>query len=294
MRIGVVIVNFNSSKLVNNLVNDIKDFASVEKIVIVDNASKDEDYEILKSIKSDKIVILKNETNLGYGYGNNVGVKYIIANTSIDKVIIANPDIRFLSENGIVKMYDFLEENKDYSIVTLKADSVDQNRYKKNLNAWRLPTFWNDLLKFGLIYNHFYNPKYQIKDFIDFDKLDVEVVEGCMFMINVEDFDSIGMYDERMFLYGEEALLGYKLKVLNKKSCLLLDESFQHNHVYSTTNTQIKSIFKKRSILFNSKKIVWNYYNIGILKKMISNIYYALSNLEYLIYVLIKKVFRIR
>jgi hypothetical protein len=51
--------------------------------VVVDNASPNNDYEVLKEKFSDKpsIVVLKSPKNGGFAYGKNLGVKYVVGSS---------------------------------------------------------------------------------------------------------------------------------------------------------------------------------------------------------------------
>ena len=48
-----VIINYNTSKLTKRLVKNIKDYKSISKIIIVDNASTDNSYKILKKLENE-------------------------------------------------------------------------------------------------------------------------------------------------------------------------------------------------------------------------------------------------
>ena len=71
-----IIVNYNDYKTTYNLIQNIEDYEVIDEIVIVDNDSKDDSYERLLKLKNNKITILKNCLNKGYGSGINLGSKY--------------------------------------------------------------------------------------------------------------------------------------------------------------------------------------------------------------------------
>ena len=73
-----VIINYNTSKLTKRLVKNIKDYKSISKIIIVDNASTDNSYKILKKIENDKLEVVKADTNKGFSAGMNICVKRAI------------------------------------------------------------------------------------------------------------------------------------------------------------------------------------------------------------------------
>lgn len=121
----LLILNFNNSREVLQLVERVNTFNAFKSIVIVDNASTDDSCKLLTSKlkNSPNISLLFSETNLGYAGGNNIGLRFIekkfLAN---DTVFISNPDVRF-SEQTVLAMQDFLEQNPMVGVVTGKTAS---------------------------------------------------------------------------------------------------------------------------------------------------------------------------
>ena len=65
--IDIVIVNWNSGKLLSSCIKSIEEncIEEVNKIIVVDNNSNDGS-EIIKS-NSDNLILVKNQKNLGFG-----------------------------------------------------------------------------------------------------------------------------------------------------------------------------------------------------------------------------------
>ena len=74
-KIGFVIVNYNDYKTTKRLLDEIKRFKTLEKIVVVDNNSTDNSYQDLKKEEQKNVVIIKNEQNNGYASGMNKEAK---------------------------------------------------------------------------------------------------------------------------------------------------------------------------------------------------------------------------
>ena len=75
---GLVVVNYNDYKNTISFVKSVVDYSVIGHIVIVDNCSTDESFSELKKITSDKVSLVKNDFNKGYGSGINLGSKYLI------------------------------------------------------------------------------------------------------------------------------------------------------------------------------------------------------------------------
>ncbi len=75
MKCGLVILNYNDFTMTQSLVDSIRDFPEINHVVIVDNNSPNESYEVLKKCEGGKITVIQSGRNGGYSFGNNVGIK---------------------------------------------------------------------------------------------------------------------------------------------------------------------------------------------------------------------------
>ena len=51
-KLGMVIINYNDYKTTKILLNNVKDYDSLDSIVVVDNHSTDNSYKILKKLEN--------------------------------------------------------------------------------------------------------------------------------------------------------------------------------------------------------------------------------------------------
>ena len=86
--VSVIVLNFNAKEFLVNCIDSIFDsnYQNFE-VILVDNASSDQTYQICKE-KHPKINLIINEKNLGYCGGNNIGIK----SAKGEFIIILNPD----------------------------------------------------------------------------------------------------------------------------------------------------------------------------------------------------------
>ena len=86
--VSVIVLNFNAKEFLVNCIDSIFDsnYQNFE-VILVDNASNDQTYQICKE-KHSRINLIINEKNLGYCGGNNVGIK----KAKGEFIIILNPD----------------------------------------------------------------------------------------------------------------------------------------------------------------------------------------------------------
>ena len=134
MKNGIVILNYNDSENTSLILEDIKNYKILDKIVVVDNKSTDDSVKKLKKYENNKIKILEAKENKGYAAGNNIGIKYLIKEEIIDNIIISNPDI-IVTEESIKTLIKDLE-NKDIDCVAPVVK--EPNGISR---GWKLPTF---------------------------------------------------------------------------------------------------------------------------------------------------------
>ena len=110
-------------------------------------------------------------------------------------------------------------------------------------------------------------------------------------MMNVDDMVKFRMYDENIFLYGEEYSIGMKLKQSPKKLALLPNLSFVHKHSLSISKS-FNSI-KKRKIQMKSRLyIIKEYYKAGPVAYSIAKVISLFSLVELFMIEIVKRIKR--
>lgn len=280
MKNGIVILNYNDSENTSLILEDIKKYKVLDKIIIVDNKSTDDSLEKLKKFENEKIKIVESKENRGYAAGNNVGIKYLIENYDIENIIISNPDI-IVREKDIKELIKDLENN-DISVIAPRVR--EPNSISR---GWKLPTFISELIS-----NIPFIRKYE-QSILNYKEEDystkltkVDVVKGCFFIIKKEALEKINYFDENTFLYYEEIIMGKKLKELNLNT--YVDNQVEVIHALSqSVDKSIKRIQKfkilKESQYYYEKYInKMNIFKIGVLR-IFYYIYLLGLELEYLI-----------
>jgi N-acetylglucosaminyl-diphospho-decaprenol L-rhamnosyltransferase len=253
MNISCIILNYNDAETTISLVNSMVNYEILDSIVIVDNCSTDESASRLQAIARGKVHFISTEKNGGYGYGNNQGIRYAYGSLHASHVLIANPDVK-VTEECIQAMKDsFLKISRLGVAAAVTRDGTG----KVALSSWRLNSLLGDILDTGLItrriFAHWLNDRPELKT--DFGKeryVYVDAVLGSLFMADIHALMECGLYDEEIFLYYEEKILGFQLKKKGYGTVLLLNQSYVHLHSVSI-NKNVKSILKKQALLHKSK-----------------------------------------
>ncbi|MDA3860086.1 MAG: glycosyltransferase, partial [Melioribacteraceae bacterium] len=113
MNISIIIVNYNTTKYIANLLKSIHEFINElqYEIIIVDNCSPEKDIiKLAEDNKDVKFIFLSK--NYGFGYANNRGIEV----AQSDYCLLLNPDT-FLTDSSIINMFKTIHDNKDWGIV---------------------------------------------------------------------------------------------------------------------------------------------------------------------------------
>lgn len=253
----VIILNYNDGLDTIKICKKFASYSIIDRVIVVDNASTDNSYELFQHhlCSNSKIAVLETDENLGYARGNNFGVKYIQKKyPKCKNLIFSNSDLA-VEEDAICRLVKFSELGpKNLGIIAPVEESVARKKFAYTVN---LPTFQQDicsmLLPLGL-----YKPKKlrgEIKQTLNENVCESEIITGALFLIRFSTFLSLGMFDERTFLFGEERILGYKNKIRNNKSFLIY--SIQYSHTGSKIISTTFSILNRFRILYKSRRVFW-------------------------------------
>jgi 2-polyprenyl-3-methyl-5-hydroxy-6-metoxy-1,4-benzoquinol methylase len=127
-RIGILIVAYNAVTTLTKVLKRIppKVWSEVEEVVVFDDASGDDTYELAVGYKAltglDKLTVLKNEKNLGYGGNQKLGYRYFMEK-GFDIVVLLHGDGQYAPEI-LAEMYG--------PLVRGEADAVFGSRMMKD------------------------------------------------------------------------------------------------------------------------------------------------------------------
>ena len=274
MRVGIVILNYNSYELTCNLVNECLKISLIDKIVLIDNNSNDKFDDFTVKMSNNKIKYIKNTENSGYAKGN-IGLRYL-KSIGCKYAFIANPDTIF-EYATIKKILEFLEKNQKYGVASCMRTL---NGTKNTGQFWTIPIYTQALFEsiyIGRKIQSLFNIKHSNKVCAKANKdyLNVEVVGGAFFGCNLEIIHEINYFDEGTFLWYEENILSYKLRKKGYNVALLRTCTYEHNH---KRNGHGNSNFK---VFINSKRhFCKKYLKIGLLKNILLYIFDFIGNIE--------------
>lgn len=175
-------------------------------LYIYDNHSSDTTVEMIKE-KFPNVKVLCGSKNKGFGYGHN----QILKKVHSDYHVIINPDI-YLKTDVISQMAQYMEKHPDIVQLTPEIRNIDGSiQYLPK----RDPSFKFVVLSKFKPFSH-YRSVYTRSDEVISEPVRIASSTGCFSMVKTETMKKINGYDERFFLYFEDADLSRRLRKYGK------------------------------------------------------------------------------
>ncbi len=242
MDVSVIIVNYNTLRLTEQTINSVlkKTKQLNIEIILVDNNSSDGSFEYFKKNYFNKIILIKNEENIGFGRANNKGIELAKGKY----IFLLNSDT-ILINNAIKILFDYMENNSNIGI-------TGGNLYDLNIK----PTISYELsLPKNIIKN-----RYKRNSTFNKTKFPLEVgyISGADMMIQKKILNEIGWFDPDFFMYYEETELtarvvkkGYKVYNVPQAKIIHLEGKstiFKEKKYHMVSESKYKYFYKTKDL----------------------------------------------
>ncbi len=262
-RTAVIVVNYIDYNATEKCVTSLLKLDVNLQIVVVDNKSPNDSYHILKErLKKTDAIVVESLKNGGYSYGNNYGIAEALKyNDSLEYIAIINPDVVVEDSRIFKEMIDDFAKHTQYEAIIPVMIENGEKRFDRS--GWILPsigqaifsrTIFENIRKRQITTDGFYRV--------------VDAVHGSFFIVKRSFLDNNNLFDENVFLYGEESILGIKIKNIGHHAVIDTRFVYYHNHKYEEESAE-KTI-KNGKIMYKSLKyLTFNYYKINAFQKLL-------------------------
>ncbi len=240
VRVSIIIVTYNSSRVIGACLTSLAADAQsgTLEVIVVDNASADGTPDFVRREFPWAKVIAGNE-NLGYSKGVNVGIREARARY----LFILNPDT-VVKRGAVAKLIDYMDQNPAVGIAGPKLVFQDGS---VQLSCRRFYTLTVLLLRRTPLGKLVKNPK-PVRDhlMLDFDHNSTREVDwllGAAMFVRREAVDSVGMMDERFFLYFEDVDWCYRMKQRGLSVVYVAEAVVEHGYQRESAQTVLNRSF---------------------------------------------------
>jgi GT2 family glycosyltransferase len=210
----ISLVTFNSERVIRGTLEALMKHLPVQmpaSVTVVDNRSTDSTREILRdcALRHERLSVIENDRNVGFGQAHN----RVIRDAQSTYHAICNPDI-LVESDVFTPLASFLHERPDVGMVCPKFVFPDGRLQPNNhLHPSLLDLFLRRFLPESLHRLFAVRlARYEMRD-VGYDNVhDVPFVSGAFMFCRTNVLQQIGAFDDRYFLYFEDADLSRKFQ----------------------------------------------------------------------------------
>ena len=215
-------------------------------IVVIDNNSGDGVEQMLAN-EFPAVVFLQTGENSGYTGGNNFGIRHAI-NSGADYVLVLNPDTVVVNPNFAAEMVSRLESNPRIGIAGPRVFYRDFGNVQNTVLF--APGLWRNLANWFA-----YRLKPESFRLSGDREIEAEVLNGVCLLIRTDCLKQIGLFDENIFMYIEDADLDHRARQHGWQVRYLPIDSVVHRQKtegYDMTS-QVSFLLRRNSVYYLCK-----------------------------------------
>jgi GT2 family glycosyltransferase len=203
MDVSIIFVNYNTATLLMNAIDSVLNKTEdVEyEIIVVDNASTDDPYQLLTDKFRNRIKYIPLPENIGFGGANNVGINMAQGRN----VFLLNPDT-LLQNNAIEVLSNYLDAHINVGVAG--ANLYNEDSSPQPSFALYYPSIGYEMSN---LFHMLFLYKRETFNDTDLPKTTKRVV-GAALMVKKSVVAEVGAFDSRFFMYAEEDEWCYRIR----------------------------------------------------------------------------------
>jgi GT2 family glycosyltransferase len=257
-KVSVIIVTYNGMQWIQECIDSLLLSTLKVSIIIVDNCSSDHTVSFINEHYKDEVCLLEMKENLGFGRGNNVGLKQALKEDS-DYVFLLNQDA-FVENNTIEKLVELANANPEYGIISPIHTNGDGTMLEKSFLYYISNTFGSSFIS-DFVLNKQKKPIYNLP-----------MVNAAAWLLPKSTIESVGGFDPLFFLYGEDD--NYCQRVIYNKLKIGIASNAYIRHDSENNNSKEVAVGSEKyyNLFLNRIKVTYGninydkYKNIGKLR----------------------------
>lgn len=241
MKLSVIIVNYNVQHFLEQCLHSVFKASknTNTEIIVVDNNSVDGSVAMVKE-KFPQAIVIENKKNTGFSYANNQAIKIAKG----EYVLLLNPDT-VVEEDTFEKVIAFMDAHPDAGGLGVKMIDGKGNFLPESKRGLPTPSvaFYKIFGFSKLLPKSKTFGKYHL-GFLDKDQThEIEILSGAFMLLRKKALDTVGLLDERFFMYGEDIDLSYRILLGGYKNYYFPETRIIHYKGESTKKSSVNYVF---------------------------------------------------
>lgn len=263
-------MNFNRSRITIDCVHSILGSVDVDvRVIVVDNSTDLTEKNELSFVSEANVTIIHSLGNVGYVRGINTGIQYA-SDLDFDYLLILNNDT-LLDSKALWFLTKTAKSYSDKCIVSGKVYNIDKpetlqyiGQSCRNHNKLDYPPYVMSSCEYD-------SGQYDMN-------IEMDMLDDIYWLLPKEVYRSVGLYDERFYMYGEQNDYALRAKKAGFRLVYCYEAKLWHYHHLSASGRDqgYPSIlyWKAYAVLLllhthTSKPNFWQYYFKGLIKSFV-------------------------
>ena len=225
--VAVLIVSYNTEHLLNECLQSVYEQRGRlrQQVIVVDNGSVDRSVDMIRS-RFPEVELIEAKQNLGFARGVNLAA----SRANAEFLLLLNPDTVVL-DRAIERLVQFARLRPGHGLYGGRA--VQRDGTLELSSCWALPTVWSMTcfaLGLNTIFRHSrWFDRESMADWRRDTVREVGIVTGCFLLVPRKAWLELGGFDERYFMYGEDADLAFRARqagfrpIICPEACIVHD-----------------------------------------------------------------------
>ncbi len=225
--VAILIVSYNTEDLLRDSLRSVYEQRGSlrQQVIVVDNGSVDRSVDMIRAEFPD-VELIDAKENLGFARGVNLAA----TRANAEFLLLLNPDTLVL-DRAIERLVQFARSNPGHGLYGGRALKRDGSLELSS--CWALPTVWSMTcfaLGLSTVFRHsrWFDPE-AMADWRRDTVREVGIITGCLLLASRDDWRVLNGFDERYFMYGEDADLAFRARqagfrpVICPEACIVHD-----------------------------------------------------------------------
>jgi len=243
--VSILVVSYNTRELTLDCLRSVPAAAArtAHEIIVLDNASTDGSADAIEQ-EFAAVRLIRADRNLGFG----AGVNRAATEARGLYLLLLNPDM-VLTAGCVDRMVSFARVRPEFGIYG--GRTLQPDRSLEPSSCWGLPSMWSMLcfatgLSTVAKHSRVFNPE-SLGSWQRDSTRPVGMVTGCLLLIRRKLFESMGGFDDKYFMYGEDADLNVRVREAGYRPVLVHTAEAVHLVGAASASTSLRRVMILRA-----------------------------------------------